>query len=200
MKFLRALSLWQPWAWCMTMPAAGLRKDVENRSWPCPANMIGHRFAIHAAKTWDPEGARRIHDAGLRFPNENTITRGAFVALATIDRCVTSADELPLAQRRWFFGPYGFVFRDLAVLPKAIPCRGMQGFWRVPDAHLGEMIGQLVAQARDYVAEHYASLTETHAAALISAVRRTGRSVTDLDVEAAIATNTTPVAWLEALS
>lgn len=180
MKFLRALSLSQPWAWCMTMPAWGLRKDVENRTWKCPANMIGHRFAIHAAKSWDDNGARMIHEAGLRFPPQATIARGAIVALATIDRMVTSADELPLEQRRWFFGPFGYVFRDLAVLRKPVPCRGMQSFWKVPDAHLAEIVGQLVLDAREWAVDH-CQYSQDRVDILVDAVRRTGRRGRDLD-------------------
>lgn len=201
MKFLRALSLSQPWAWCMTAPAAGLRKDVENRTWKCPANMIGHRFAIHAAKSWDDNGARMIHEAGLRFPRREIIASGAIVALATIDRQVTTAAELPLEQRRWFFGPYGYVFRDLTVLPKPIPCRGMQSFWKVPDDTLAEVVGQLVAEARVYGYEHYG---EKYTAAIVEAVRRTGRNASDLDDAARFATGdvggSPALAWLEAVS
>lgn len=176
---MKALTLWQPWAWAMTMPAWGLRKDVENRPWPCPANMLRQRFAIHAGKTWDDDGAHRIHESGLRFPNEAAITKGAIVAFATIDRCVTSSAELPLEQRRWFSGPYGFVFRDLAVLRKPIPCRGFQMFWTIPDDVLAEAIGQLVIDAEEHASN--AGYTDPYRELLLRAVRRTARRGRDLD-------------------
>jgi len=118
--------------------------------------MLGKRFAIHAAKSWDDDGAVHIHEAGLRFPPQAMIARGAIVALATIDHQVIAttpppgsphrhASTLPVSQKRWFFGPYGYVFRDLAVLAKPVPCRGMQGFWAVPDEVTEEVLGHLVA-------------------------------------------------------
>lgn len=182
---LRALSLSQPWAWCMTMPLPPDRKDVENRTWPCPPTMIGKRFAIHAAKSWDDNGAGHIHDAGLRFPPQATIARGAIVALATIDRQVRDASMLPAAQRRWFFGPYGF--RDLAVLAKPVPCRGMQGFWAVPDEVTGDVFEQLVVAANEHIRK--CDYSPEYAAALIAAVRRTGRHACHLDDAAWLAAN-----------
>lgn len=182
---LRALSLSQPWAWCMTVPPPPDRKDVENRNRPCPPNMIGRRFAIHAAQSWDPHGAHMIHGLGLRFPPQATITRGAVVALATIDRQVTQVDgaaSLPVEQRRWFFGPYGYVFRDLSVLTKPVPCRGMLGFWTVLIDTEREIMGQMVADARDYAKR--CDYDDDRTTLIVAAVRRTGRHGSQLDDEA----------------
>ncbi len=35
-------------------------------------------------------------------------------------------------QRRWFFGPVGYVLRDVRALAVPVPCRGWQGFWTLP--------------------------------------------------------------------
>jgi hypothetical protein len=40
---------------------------------------------------------------------------------------------LPDDQRRWFFGPFGYVLRDVRALATPVPCRGWQGFWTLPD-------------------------------------------------------------------
>lgn len=32
-------------------------------------------------------------------------------------------------QRRWFFGPIGYVLRDVRALATPVPCRGWQGLW-----------------------------------------------------------------------
>lgn len=35
-------------------------------------------------------------------------------------------------QERWFFGPIGYVLRDVIALPIPVPLRGWQGFWKLP--------------------------------------------------------------------
>lgn len=49
---LRALTIWQPWAWAITIPAPW-GKDVENRAWPPPESAIGEPLAIHAGQKVD---------------------------------------------------------------------------------------------------------------------------------------------------
>jgi hypothetical protein len=176
----------------MTIPQPPDRKEVENRTWPFPPTMIGKRFAIHAAKSWDENGARHIHEAGLRFPPMASITRGAIVALATIDHQVIAdgvmptrppyqtAGTLPDSQKRWFFGPYGFVFVRLSVLPKPIIVRGMQGFWTVPINTEREVIDQLLTHAREWCTSH-CQYTAGRTEAILKAVRRTGRHGRELD-------------------
>ena len=129
---LRALSLSQPWAWAMTVPEPPLRKDVENRTWKLWESMVGARVAVHAAKSWDPDAVGFLADRGLVVPPREQLATGAIVAVVTIPRQVTAAIELPEAQRGYFFGPYGFVFADHALLATPVPARGMQGFWLVP--------------------------------------------------------------------
>lgn len=65
----RALSLYQPWASAIVHGS----KRIENRPIPPPANIVGQRIFIHAAKTWDaPRAAsvvklwREEKPAGLR--------------------------------------------------------------------------------------------------------------------------------------
>jgi hypothetical protein len=69
----------------------------------------------------------------------------AVIAVATIDRAVVlTADDrvLDLAsyedivvdlgdQRRWLFGPIGYVLRNVQALATPVPCRGWQGFWNL---------------------------------------------------------------------
>jgi hypothetical protein len=64
----------------------------------------------------------------------------AVIAVATIDSIVFDSTGL-LAneidrhlgeQRRWFFGPVGYVLRDVRALAKPVPCRGALGFWTLP--------------------------------------------------------------------
>jgi hypothetical protein len=137
---MRALTLWQPWGWAVVSG----HKTVENRPWAPPANMVGVPFAIHAGKKWDEQAAESILmllDSD-QLPLHPTLTAaGAVIGVATIERFVwTEAFEveerhpstLTLEQSRWFFGPYGWVLRDVVRLDEPVPCRGFQMFWTLP--------------------------------------------------------------------
>lgn len=76
---------------------------------------------------------------GLEVPR--VFVHGAVLALATIDRFVTSPDELPRDQRGWWVGPVGWVLRDVRPLPTPIACSGQQGLWHPT--------GELVHEAWD---------------------------------------------------
>lgn len=151
---MRALTLTQPWA---GLVASGI-KLVENR----PRSMIkredfGKPFAIHASRVIDEPIYRRIReiapelhlDADLtedQLPAWYRLSRitSAVIAIATIDSMLdpvalgigTAEPEasapLPDGQRRWFFGPIGYVLRDVCALAVPVSCRGMQGFWTLP--------------------------------------------------------------------
>lgn len=47
-------------------------------------------------------------------------------------------------QRRWFFGPIGYVLRDVRTLAEPVPCRGWQGFWTLAP----ELAARVEAQLR----------------------------------------------------
>jgi len=125
---VKGISLLQPWAWAIFY--AG--QDVENRSWPCPRNIIGQRVAIHASKGMD---AHQYSDACVSLqainPKANpppfpAVIRGAIIGTVEIVGCVEQSPS------RWFCGPYGFVLRDPVPLAEPIPCKGALGFWDVP--------------------------------------------------------------------
>ncbi len=128
-----ALTIKQPWAYAI----CHLGKDVENRTWKPPAHAIGTRIAIHAGKRYDtPEGyaefiriAACVVDNLPKAAGEGQLLddRGAVVATAVVGTWVTRSDS------PWFCGPIGWVICDVHVLWKAVPCRGMQGLWKLPD-------------------------------------------------------------------
>jgi hypothetical protein len=150
---MRALTLWRPWAWAIV---AG-HKPVENRPWPPPRNMVAVPFAIHAGKRWDDEGARAILNlVGTDdFPDDDPLVKavGAIIGVATVDRVVRSTASPDLDpshpgtltdyERLWFFGPYGWVLRDVVRLREAVPCRGHQLFWTLPAAVEAEVHRQI---------------------------------------------------------
>ena len=136
---MKALTLIQPWAWCITH--AG--KRVENRTWPPPAPLLGERFAIHAGVS--RSGAETVdHLAEQGIVVTGPVHFGAIVAtvqLVGVSRDLgpmTIADGcdarriLALAMTQWRMGPIGWVLDDVRVLSEPVPCRGAQGLWTLP--------------------------------------------------------------------
>jgi hypothetical protein len=149
---MRALTLTQPWA---GLVASGI-KLVENR----PRQMIkredfGVPFALHASREIDKDVYISIHEIapelydyesdGKTMSNWRRLSRitSAVIAVVTIDRVVGQwQDGSPSIfdgdpglgdQRRWFFGPVGYVLRDVRALATPVLCRGWQGFWTLTD-------------------------------------------------------------------
>jgi hypothetical protein len=128
-----ALSIRQPWAWAIIN--AG--KDIENRSWP---TKLRGPICIHAAKGMtnaDFESAMLFMDATFpvtlasRLGRRRSATeslearRGGIIGTVEIVDCIRSSDS------PWFFGPYGFVLRNVKPVD-FIPVKGALGFfdWR----------------------------------------------------------------------
>src|SRR5947207_1988168 len=120
---MRALSIRQPWAWCILH--AG--KDIENRDWqPCnPGLRFRGTFLLHASLRCDPidqETRERIRAAsGIEIPNDPP--RGGIVGQVDV------VDVVHESISPWFVGPLGLV------LVRAKPlsfraCRGRLGFFR----------------------------------------------------------------------
>lgn len=151
---MRALTLTQPWG---GLVASGI-KLVENRPRSIiKRDAIGQQFAIHASREVEAAVYERIAEIApdvlmldadgrhvipcLRFwPLLAEIT-SAVIAVATLDSILDpracgidpDSDEaraaLPVDQRRWFFGPIGYVLRDVRSLATPVPCKGALGFW-----------------------------------------------------------------------
>lgn len=130
---------------------------------------FGKPFALHASREIDNEIYERIFELapelrcggidgdevrmGHRWFGLSQI-KSAVIAVATIVRDVTIAEygieaivgvggEIEPNQRRWFFGPVGYVLRDVIALPKPIQCRGYQGFWTLPEEISAAVSAQL---------------------------------------------------------
>lgn len=149
---VRALTITQPWAGLI----AGGIKLVENRSRSIiKREHVGKRFAIHAGRQIDESVYARIFEIapeldvdGFSPPWFLASRRcSAVIAVATLDRVVLEwhdgsivdahgMDGGPVVelgdQRRWFFGPFGYVLRDVVPLISGVPCRGKLGFWTLP--------------------------------------------------------------------
>ena len=134
---MKALSYQQPWAWLIV---SGY-KDIENRSWELPSDMIGQRIYVHAGLRLDREAFE--HDATynsltsaiggrigidgrwewMEFSRRLASNTSRIVGEVTITGCVTESGS------PWFVGPYGFVFTDPVAYKAPIPARGHRGFW-----------------------------------------------------------------------
>jgi hypothetical protein len=122
---MRALTLWQPWAWAILH--AG--KRIENRSWCPPSGMIDEVIALHAGKRY----ARDAWNWPLISPppKKSECTLGAVVGVARVV-AVVDVHGVPLGQDPWWAGPLGWILDDVHPLVEPVPCRGFQGLWSLP--------------------------------------------------------------------
>ena len=160
---MRALTLTNPWA---GLVASGI-KLVENR----PRSMIkrsdfGKPFAIHASREIDASVYGRIVEIAPELVDPHlgpgvgkwyqlSRIKSAVIAVATIDRVLDplacgidpsdpdASAALDEDQRRWFFGPIGYVLRDVRALATPVLCKGALGFWTLPDDVAAKVEAQL---------------------------------------------------------
>ncbi len=155
---MRALTLTQPWA---GLVASGI-KLVENRPRAMiKRSDVGEPFAIHASRQWDAKAYARIIEIapeldhlaapGIEQPWARLARAlSAVIAVATVDKvldggwtaetihehsdalCDSRGRPLGPSQVRWFFGPVGYVLRDVRALPEPVPCKGHLGYWTLP--------------------------------------------------------------------
>lgn len=160
---MRALTLTQPWC---GLVASGI-KLVENRPRSMiKREDFGKPFALHASREIDESVYRRIFEIAPELPGRTPAEYGcrwhvlsritsAVIAVATIDKAFTGEwDAETIAEHanalsdsrgrpigpqqvRWFFGPVGYVLRDVRALATPVLCRGWQGFWTLtPDVEV----------------------------------------------------------------
>ncbi len=134
---MKGFSLWQPWA---SLMGAGL-KTIETRSWP---TRYRGPLAIHAAKrlmTREEKGLIYLWACRGLVPAEwidEPLPYGAILAVVELVGCIQTEDTFP-GPREEAFGNYGpgrwaWITRNLRPLPKAIPYRGAQGLFEIPDS------------------------------------------------------------------
>ncbi len=114
---MKALSVNQPWAWCIVNGY----KPVENRDWE---TKYRGKILIHAGKKFDDDGyefIKRIFPQ-IPLPTKDKIERGGIVGHTEIVDCVAEMDN------PWFFGKFGFVLKNSAPC-RLKPCKGALGFF-----------------------------------------------------------------------
>lgn len=173
---MKALTILQPWASLIVgSPTAPPQKPIENRSWMPPASMIGERFAIHAGKKLDLHAFARVfldkicgevrppYQTPAQFPRGGVVgvaTLEWAIALRSHDRLAAFGDRfqritpdtlaswaLDADALRWFFGPVGFVLRDVRAVATPVPCKGALGFWQLPGDVERAVVEQIGAEA-----------------------------------------------------
>lgn len=146
----RALTLWQPWAWLV---AAG-HKNIENRPPGFSFKSFRGDFWIHAGtdnarsdEWWEDQWltVRGVCDELLGpdfvLPTLGELVFGAIIGRATITGIIPPRYEMKgdvlfkseAPPVPWHFPEqYGFKLESAVLLENPVPCRGYQGFWRVP--------------------------------------------------------------------
>ncbi|MFZ7112871.1 MAG: ASCH domain-containing protein, partial [Desulfatiglandales bacterium] len=120
---MKALSIKQPWAWLIVNGV----KDVENRNW---RSDYRGPLLIHASRTWDRKGYDFVCDRlGEYLASKEQFAFGALIGRVEMIDCVSSPDHLPAQSRRWFFGEYGFVFKQAEAFTDPIPYKGRLGLF-----------------------------------------------------------------------
>jgi hypothetical protein len=122
---MKALSLKQPWAWLVS---EGI-KDIENRKWK---TAYRGRLLIHASKSWDQEGYKFILD-NVEYRQRSFIPIKENCELGYLIGTVEMVDCVDRHPSKWFFGPWGFVFKEALEINTPIKYRGELGLFNVPD-------------------------------------------------------------------
>ena len=142
-KEVKALSIIQPWATCITCKG----KNIENRSWN--TNYRGY-IAIHASIKKDLERFEQCKDLYNVTLNPDRVSYGAIVGFAEIVDVVTD-ETLTRGTEKWFMGEFGFVLKNRIALKNPIPAKGSLSFWTIPPKVLKEALAQLSATQRNKI-------------------------------------------------
>jgi len=150
----KAISIREPWLWCITALKEPHGKRVENRGWK-----TGYRGEVwlHASKKID-EGAPmgrilvgdEFTDLQIWLEGEG-LPLGCIVARTKILDCLDLSTKAALRyykrtrtlQARWLAGPYALTLDVVEVLPEPVPCAGALYFWTIKPEVLEKCEAQL---------------------------------------------------------
>lgn len=115
----KALTIRQPWAWHIVNSG----KNIENRTWHTAFRgpICIHAGANRNKREFNSDRDDSVYLGGFS-PKFEEIPLGGIVAIAEVVDCVTSHHS------PWFFGPYGFVLKNVTPV-KFIPVKGMLGIF-----------------------------------------------------------------------
>ena len=141
---MRALTLIRPWSWAILYGG----KDVENRTWSPPRDMIGQTIAIHAGKKLDKDAMDAVFvlSGDVKIPEGDErwsrVDDQGIVGVARIRDVVTRSDS------PWFDGPVGWCLDMVIALPTPIQCRGSLGLWTMTESLAAE-VREALRESRD---------------------------------------------------
>jgi hypothetical protein len=123
---MRALTLIQPMSWAIVSGT----KRIENRPTNLPRAMRSGEtvVVVHAGKKWSDTYANAVGRI-MGVTEVGFVEGGGLVGLMLLTGRVFDRHEDP-----WFSGPYGYEIKRAIAFDEPIPCRGLQGFWPVPDS------------------------------------------------------------------
>ena len=128
---MKVLTLHRPWPWAIfhLPPELGAPKLIENRSWAPPEWLVGQYLGVHAGKFFDAGAEEWICKMlGLRQLPEQAQCIG-LVGVVRVMGSYRSLAGVPIEQRRFFFGPIGWVLDSPLALKVPLPMPGKQGLW-----------------------------------------------------------------------
>lgn len=144
---MKALTLRHPWPWAIVNG-----KPVENRKWAPPASLLhpGDWLAFHGGKPPVGKAANEASDDLKWMVDRGLVKPGNLMSAlvgpyaSAIFAVVRYTGTVTAHDSPWFFGPFGWCWDRIIVLPKPVPCRGAQKLWAVP----ADVLEQMRAQVR----------------------------------------------------
>lgn len=145
------VSFWRPWPTFILRTDAD-RKECENRPIAPPKAALGQRIALHAGQKYgigdwpfdgdpptDAESPKGIVGTAVlagyldtRKGKRDTIWDGNHrtTLFNTLDICgrLARLDRSP-----WWGGPVGLLLVEPRTLSEPVPCKGQQGWWKLPE-------------------------------------------------------------------
>lgn len=134
------LSLWNPWLDTFFASYVEKPKRIENRKRPLPENKIGKWIAFQSAQKFDYEHLSIIGRNAPEISHDPKDHKSGFLhGLVFVTGCVSSVDELPEEQKRWWLGPFAYLTPRVIAFDELIPCQGQQG-WKFLSQSMSDAI------------------------------------------------------------
>lgn len=142
---LRALSIKQPWAFVILKKG----KNVENRQINCHYRGF---IALHTSKK-PLEDFEYLKDHFGISVDPKKVPYGCVVGFAEIVDVITKK-QITAKTKKWFGGKYGYVLKNIMVLPNPVPTNGGRGIWHLKGTALKKALTQLKAAQKKRIMQN----------------------------------------------